>query len=266
MLGLGTLVAPQDFVTVPAGLYRLGKADRVQNPPRWVALRAFEIARTETTNAEFATFVRATGYVTDAERAHNGMTFAPPLPEFRWLRDRTADWRHPNGRSRGDLTGKADHPVTGISFADALAYCQWAKVRLPTLDEWEAACRAGTTTDYFFGRDRKAVGTYANVWHGRDHREPDLSDGYLTTSPVGRFKPNPLGLYDMYGNVFEFCTGRLVGDRSERRVHSRGGSWWCSPNACCFFNSADIGTVDIHASFSNQGFRVVRAVHGNSRT
>lgn len=251
-----------EFVTIHAGTYRLGKAGHVENMPRSLHLAAFEIARTETTNDQFAAFVRATGYVTDAEKRKNAMVFDPPLPEFRWIRDPSATWRYPNGRTRGGIEGKGSHPVTSISFADALAYCKWAKVRLPSLDEWEAACRAGTTTDYFFGDDRKSIGRYANIWHGRDHRRPDLSDGFLTTSPVGRFKPNPLGLYDTYGNVFEFCTGRLVSDKASTRVHARGGSWWCSPNSCCFFNSADIGSVNIHASFSNQGFRVVRSASG----
>ena len=246
------------FVLLRAGLYRLGKADHVENPVRSVRLGAFEIARTETTNAEFAAFVKTTGYLTDAERRHNAMTFAPPLPEFRWIRDPSANWRFPNGIKGGGIEGRSNHPVTGISFADALAYCRWAKVRLPTLEEWEAASRAGAATDYFFGANRAEIGRYANVWHGRDHRKPDLSDGYVTTAPVGSFRPNTLGLYDVYGNVFEFCSGRLPSDRSSRRVHARGGSWWCSPRSCCFFNSADIGSVDVHASFSNQGFRVAR--------
>lgn len=247
------------FVPVPAGIYRLGKADRVENPVRRVRLRGFEIARTETTNDQFAAFVKATGFVTDTERRHNAMVFEPPMPEFRWIQDRSASWRFPNGRTRGGIEGKGCHPVTCISFADALAYCKWAGVRLPSLDEWEAACRAGTSTEYSFGSDRKKIGLYANVWHGRDHLKPDISDGFLTTAPVASFKANPLGLYDMYGNVFEFCSGRMPSDRSSNRVHSRGGSWWCSANACCFFNSADIGSVDLHASFSNQGFRVVRS-------
>ncbi len=248
------------FVTVEAGVYRLGKADRVENPLRRVRLSAFRIARTETTNDEFAAFVRATGYVTDAERRHDAMVFQPPLAEYRWIRDRTASWRFPNGRTRGGIEGRGNHPVTSISFSDARAYCRWAKVRLPTLDEWEAACRAGSASDYFFGSDREKIGLYANVWHGRDHKKADLTDGFMTTSPVGRFRPNPLGLYDVYGNVFEFCTGRLISDPSAQRVHARGGSWWCSASSCCFFNSADIGSVDVHASFSNQGFRVARSV------
>jgi sulfatase modifying factor 1 len=254
---LAVSVVPS-FVRVPAGTYELGKAGMLDNYPHRSKLRSFEIARYETTNMEFAGFVTATGYVTDAERFHNAMVFEPGLPEFRWIRDATASWRYPNGKGRGDISGKENHPVTSISFHDALAYCKWAKVRLPTLDEWEAACRAGTRSDWFFGTDPSQIGKYANIWHGRDHLQPDRSDGYLCTAPVGSFLPNPIGLYDMYGNVFEFCSGRLAADKSSRVVHSRGGSWWCSKNSCCFFNSADIGRVDIRASFSNQGFRVAR--------
>lgn len=254
------LVGNRGFVDVKAGPYKLGKAGYLENYPRTVKLGAFEIARTETTNEEFGAFVKATGYVTDAERFHNAMVFEPGLKEFRWLRDPTASWRYPNGKTRGNISEKKDHPVTSISFHDALAYCKWAGVRLPTLDEWEAACRAGTTGDYFFGSDGSLIGQYANIWHGRDHLKADMSDGYMYTAPVASFKPNPIGLYDMYGNVFEFCTGRLPSDASKTAVHARGGSWWCSKNACCFFNSADIGTVNIRASFSNQGFRVARTV------
>lgn len=236
----------------------MGKDDRLDNPVRRVKLGSFEIATMETTNAEFEQFVAATHYVTDAERLHNAMVFEPGLKEFRWIRDSTAYWRFPNGRSRGGIKGKSDHPVTSISFHDAQKYCQWAKVRLPTLDEWEVACRAGTSSDWFFGDSSEAIGNYANIWHSSDHLKPDLTDGYMTTSPVGHFQPNSLGLYDMYGNVFEFCSGKMPRDRSDRVVHARGGSWWCSKKSCCFFNSADVGKVDIRASFSNQGFRVAR--------
>ncbi len=203
-------------------------------------------------------FAQATGYKTDAERSHDAMVFKPGLPEFRWIRDPTANWHFPNGKSRGGLVSKMNHPVTSISFRDALQYSKWAGVRLPTLDEWEVACRAGTTTTYFFGEDESQIGKYANIWHGRDHLKADYSDGFMYTSLVGTFKPNPWGLYDIYGNVFQFCTGKLLTDRDPSTVHSRGGSWWCSKNASCFFNSADIGSVNIRASFSNQGFRVVK--------
>ncbi|HVT12271.1 MAG TPA: SUMF1/EgtB/PvdO family nonheme iron enzyme [Fimbriimonadaceae bacterium] len=246
------------FAKIPAGKYAVGKEGRLDNPPRTVRLKAFEIAKTETTNAQFEVFVKATGYVTDAERFHDAMVFEPGLPEFRWIKDPTAYWRYPNGKSRGGIDGKERHPVTSISYNDAMAYCKWAKLRLPTLDEWEVASRAGAKTDYFFGSDVSQIGKYANVWHGRNHLKPDTSDGYMYTSPVGSFLPNPYGLYDIYGNVFEFCSGHLPSDKSSRTVHARGGSWWCSKNACCFFNSADIGSVDRRASFSNQGFRLAR--------
>lgn len=252
------------FVPIPGGSYRVGNSDRLDNPLRKVALKPFEIANTETTNDEFAAFMAATGYVTDAERLHNAMVFEPGLKEFRWLRDPTAFWKYPNGTTRGDLTRKGDHPVTSISFEDALAYCKWAGDRLPTLDEWEVASRGGARTDFFFGAHPGEIGKYANVWHRRDHLQPDRSDGYLYTSPVGSFAPNPLGLYDVYGNVFEFCSGSVPSDRGRRVGHARGGSWWCSRSACCFFNSVDIGRVSLHASFSNQGFRVARSVSADN--
>jgi sulfatase modifying factor 1 len=251
------------FALVPAGKYQVGKKDHLVNPLRIVKVDSFFIANTETTNREFELFVNATSYKTDAERFHNAMVFEPGLEEFEWINDSTANWKFPNGVSRGGIENKMYHPVTCISYTDILAYCKWAGVRMPTLDEWEIACRAGSTTDYFFGDDKTKISQYANIWHGRDHLTADSSDGYMYTSPVGSFAPNPWGLFDMYGNVFEFCSGKLKADESPAVAHARGGSWWCSKNACNFFNSHDIGRVNIHASFSNQGFRVVKV--GNAK-
>lgn len=246
------------FVLVPKGQYQVGKAGFLLNPLRTVQVDSFFIAVFETTNSQFAAFVSATGYITDAERRQDALVFAPGLPEFRWMNDSTACWRYPNGISRGGIDHKMDHPVTCISYSDILAYCHWAAVRLPTLNEWEIACRAGTATDYFFGNSDTAINHYANIWHGRDHLAADSSDGYMYTSPVGSFAPNAWGLYDMYGNVFEFCSGRVSATESKTIAHARGGSWWCSSRSCHFFTSYDIGRVNIHASFSNQGFRVVK--------
>lgn len=253
--------AQQDtaFVTIPAGTYSVGQQGHKLNPLRQVTVKAYTIGATEVTNQQFARFVAATQYRTDAERLKNAMVFEPGLAEFAWLQDSTANWRYPNGRSRGDLSGKEHHPVTTISYTDIQAYCRWAGVRLPGFEEWEIAARAGSPDLYFWGKDKTQIGIYANIWHGRDHRVADSSDGYLYTAPVASFKPNAYGLYDVYGNVFEFCEGSLPGDPKDRKLaHARGGSWWCSKNACSFFNSADIGRVSRHASFSNQGFRVIR--------
>jgi sulfatase modifying factor 1 len=250
----------RDFAGVRSGVYLVGRKDDPRNPLRTVKLDSFRIAIYETTNRQFAAFVAATGYITDAEKRHDGMVFEPGLAEFRWLRDSTACWRWPNGKGRGGIGDRMDHPVTAISYRDVQAYCGWAGVRLPTLEEWEVACRAGTKTDYFFGKEDSRIGDYANIWHSRDHLTADHGDRYLYTSPVGKFKPNPWDLYDMYGNVFEFCTGKVLPGESPTLAHARGGSWWCSRNSCHSFNSNDIGQVNIHASFSNQGFRVVQLV------
>ncbi len=245
------------FVLVPASTYTIGKKGHPVNPLRTVTIDSFRIATTETTNAQFAAFIAATGYRTDAERMHNAMVFEPGLDEFEWLEDSTAYWRFPNGITRGGIDNKMDHPVTCISYSDIMAYCRWAKLRLPTLEEWEVACRAGSSTDFFFGNDDKKISEYANIWRGHDHRVADSTDGYMYTAPVASFASNAWGLYDMYGNVFEFCTGKLQPDESASVAHARGGSWWCSSYACHYFNSYDIGRVNIHASFSNQGFRTV---------
>ena len=246
------------FVLVPAGTYTIGKLNHQLNPLRKVKVDIFYIASTETTNRQFEIFVNATTYKTDAERSHNARVFQPGLKEFEWMTDTTAYWRFPNGTSRGGIENKLDHPVTCISYSDIMAYCKWAGVRLPTLEEWEVASRAGANTDYYFGNDKSKIAVYANTWLGRDHLKADSTDGFMYTSPVASFAPNAWGLYDMYGNVFEFCTGKLKKDQSASVVHARGGSWWCSKNACNFFNSYDIGRVHMRASFSNQGFRVVR--------
>ena len=247
-----------DFVFIPKGSYLIGKKDHALNPLRKVNISGYWIAKTEATNQQFEKFIKATGYKTDAERKHNAMVFQPGLKEFEWMEDSTAWWRYPNGISRGGIENKMDHPVTCISYSDIIAYCKWAMVRLPALEEWEIAARAGSKSDYFFGNNNKEIARYANIWHGRTHLSADSSDGYMYTAPVASFAPNPWGLYDMYGNVFEFCTGKLKQNESNTIAHARGGSWWCSRNACNFFNSYDIGRVHIHASFSNQGFRVVK--------
>lgn len=250
--------ADRNLVRIPAGEYSIGKKGHATNPLRRVKIKALYISRTEVTNAEFARFVEATHYVTDAEKRKNALVFRAGLDEFEWLEDSTAYWRFPNGVSRGGIENKMDHPVTTISYSDIMAYCKWAQVRLPTLEEWEVACRAGTRTDYFFGNESTGLPKYANTWYGKKHMVADSSDGYQYTSPVGSFAPNPWGLYDVYGNVFEFCSGKLKPSQPASLVHARGGSWWCSARSCDYFNSYDIGRVNNHASFSNQGFRVAR--------
>ncbi len=246
------------FAQVQAGEYVVGATNHLVNPKRKISIAPFQIAIHEVTNADFQAFVTATGYKTFAEKRHDAYVFYPGLAEFRWKEDSTAYWRFPNGVTDGGIEAKMNHPVTCICFLDALAYCEWAGVRLPTLDEWEVAARAGSRSHYFWGNDRKQLQSYANVWHGKDHLVADTADPWLRTAPVGTYEANPLGLYDVYGNIFEFCADRpTYWVEDENFACARGGSWWCSFASCSFFNSTDIGKVRKVASFSNLGFRVV---------
>jgi formylglycine-generating enzyme len=247
------------LVTVPAGKYRLGERGNALNPPHTATLRTFKIADAETTNAQFAAFVKATGYITDAERRGFGKTFHEGMDEWVWEDAKGAYWRLPRGPGEPKADDLPNHPVTQISGADAEAYCRWLGARLPTIDEWEAAARAGARTHWPWG-DKFITGR-ANIWNGATHKAEAPGDGYTFTAPVRSYPPNAWGLYDVIGNVFEYCAG-LPGPLRGREavfIAGRGGSWWCSKNTCHSFNLADIGHMDRHGSLANQGFRVVFA-------
>ncbi|MCB9195075.1 MAG: SUMF1/EgtB/PvdO family nonheme iron enzyme [Flavobacteriales bacterium] len=249
----------EQFVTLPGGSYTLGEKGHQFNPEHTVEIASFKISRYEVTNWQFAEFVSATGYITLAEKNKDAMVFRLGLEEFEWVEDTTANWQFPNGFSGGSIRDKADHPVTCISYIDAKAYCEWAKVRLPTVDEWEVASKGSGDGRYFFGEDAKAIYEYANVWHGKTHLTVDPEEDFLLTAPVGSKAPNLYGIYDIYGNVFEFCEDQPATYSAYQNVAvTRGGSWWCSLYACSFFNSIDLGRVNQYASFSNNGFRVVK--------
>ncbi len=245
------------LVTIPAGAYLLGGEGNALNPPHTVYLRAFRIADADTTNVEFLAFVTATGYVTDAERRGYGKTFHQGMADWAWNDTPGATWRHPRGNAGPSASEIPRHPVTQISGADAEAYCRWVSGRLPTCDEWEAAARAGAGALYPWGD--KFIPGRANVWNGATHAKEDPVDGYIYTSPVRSYPPNAWGLYDVIGNVFQYCSDlppALRGNES-RFIAGRGGSWWCSANTCNSFDLVTIGHMDRHGSLANQGFRVV---------
>lgn len=244
------------FVLVPAGTYAVGSENGARNPPRQVELGAFAIADAETTNAQFDVFVSATKYLTDAERRGFGKVSREGMPDWAWDDVPGADWRHPYGPDGPSWEDLREHPVTQISGADAAAYSRWLGGRLPSLDEWEVAARAGAETRYPWGDDFDAK--KANIWNGLSHRKNTREDGHLFTAPVRSFPANAWGLHDVIGNVFEYGAGLPEGvaeqDR-DRLVAGRGGSWWCSVGTCDFYNLADIGMMDRHGSLANQGFR-----------
>ncbi|WP_196889723.1 SUMF1/EgtB/PvdO family nonheme iron enzyme [Aureivirga sp. CE67] len=251
--------SPSKFVRVEGGEYEIGEKNHSQNPARKVKLEPFEISKYEITNREFGIFVEETGYVTLAEKREDAMVFRVGLNEFEWVKDSTAYWRFPNGKSQGGIEDKMSHPVTCISYVDAKMYCQWRGVELPTIEQWEVASRGGSKFQFqYFGEKGEEIFEHGNIWRGKNHLFVDEKEDAITTSPVGSYKPNPIGLYDVYGNVFEFCLDKDEFFFSKEIINTRGGSWWCSIYACGFFNSIDLGTVHREASFSNNGFRVVR--------
>jgi sulfatase modifying factor 1 len=255
--------ADHRMIAVAGGSYRVGDAASDRNPPRDVEVAPFEIAETETTNAQFARFVEATGFVTDAEREGFGMVFEEGMIDWQWRRTPGACWRRPFGDDRFAAATHPEHPVTQISAADAAAYCAWAGGRLPTVVEWEVAARAGAATRYPWGDDFMPGGrAMANIWHGRSHVKDESLDGFLYLSPVKSFPPNRWGLYDVIGNVFEYCGDGVISTiagAAENLTTARGGSWWCSATTCAAFNLVDIGQMDRRGSLANQGFRMARS-------
>jgi formylglycine-generating enzyme len=254
-----TLQAPNAHVLilVPTGKYSLGAAGSQRNQPHETELKAYAIAEAETTNAQFAAFIEATKYKTSAEK-DGGMVFQEGMADWKWEKDSAANWRKPFGDKGPSATEQPNHPVTQISGADAAAYCKWLGARLPTLDEWEVAARAGAKTKYPWGDTFDP--TRANIWNGATHHADTKLDGFLYTSPVKSFRPNAWGLYDVIGNVFEYCADLppwMNPEESQRIIAGRGGSWWCSAGTCSFYNLVDIGSMDRHGSLANQGFRVV---------
>jgi formylglycine-generating enzyme required for sulfatase activity len=256
-------------VPLPGGTFTMGAdgpeslPEDGEGPPREVTLRPFAIAATAVTNAEFARFVAATGHVTAAERAGWSSVFYAALHPAAadhvieaadartpwWLMVRGATWRAPFGPG-SDLAGMARHPVVHVAWDDAAAYAAWCGLRLPTEAEWEYAARGGLATARYPWGDALTPGGrhMCNIWQGAFPRENDGADGWLATCPVRSFPPNGWGLFEMAGNVWEWCADRWSVDwhrgatrktrvdprgpeAGEGRV-VRGGSYLCHAGYC----------------------------------
>jgi formylglycine-generating enzyme required for sulfatase activity len=239
-------------------------------PVHRVTLSPFFLDVHEVTNEEFARFVQATGYQTDAERKGASWVFRKGATD--WELVNGANWRHPLGPD-DSIEGRMNHPVVHVSWNDAVAYATWAGKRLPTEAEWEYAARGGRRGQiYPWGNELKPGGqVLANFWQGHWPDKNLLEDGYYYTAPVCSFPPNDFGLCDMVGNVWEWTADWYAEDyyrhspstnpqgpsSGEMRV-ARGGSWFCSPNYCGAYRVAFRGKSPPDASFNNVGFRCAR--------
>ena len=251
---------PDDMVLVPAGEYLVGDdwpSPSKDAPRRRVVLKDFLIDQHEVTNRQFARFVEATGYVTTAEREGGAWIYRGG--EKHWTYMRGAYWRHPLG-PRSSSAGAGEHPVVLVSWYDAQAYADWAGKRLPTEWEWEVAARGGKAPGGSGDPDHLPTNpgsdASANAWQGHWPQRNKLLDGFFYTAPSGSFQPNPLGLYDMIGNVWEWTADRYSPD--DRRRVARGGSWFCSPNFCSAYRPGFRGKSPPGRAFNNVGFRCAR--------
>ncbi|MFM7744220.1 MAG: formylglycine-generating enzyme family protein [Actinomycetota bacterium] len=286
------------FVRIGSGSFRMGSNDAYpeEAPSHERHVESFLIAASPVTNLAFARFVVATNYLTVAERVlpqsvSHGLdaalrmpgsaVFLPPgeaddVEEGAWWSFVAgACWHAPQGPSTS-IIDKPQHPVVHVALADALAYCEWAEVRLPTEAEWEFAARSGleSTTTFAWGTELHPNGRImANHWQGEFPSKP-TADNRGGTSAVGEFPPNQLGLYDMIGNVWEWTstefTERHVTDsccghasttdplqQGGRTMTLKGGSYLCSENYCSRYRPSARIPQPEYFSASHVGFRVV---------
>lgn len=272
---------------VPGGAFLMGATDdeagRDEFPAHSVIITGFWMDTVEVTNAAFGAFVKATGYITTAERQLSGSIDKPGAVVFQaasgWQWTPGANWRHPLGPG-SDIAGKEHHPVVQVSWEDAIAYCRWAGKRLPTEAEWEYAARGGLRDmPYPWGIQSPATGpARANIWDGDFPFHNTQTDGYLFTAPVAQYAPNGYGLYDMAGNVWEWCSDWYDEDLYDQLADSiatdpkgpvssvtdandkviRGGSFLCHNTYCTGYRVSRRMYTPAANSLLHTGFRCVK--------
>jgi formylglycine-generating enzyme required for sulfatase activity len=250
-------------------------------------VNGFWIDRTEVTNDQFAAFVRATGYVTVAERTPQfppgtdvppemrrpgGIVFQAPaagvdMADLRqwWGWVPGADWRHPEGPG-SSIAGRGSYPAIQIAHEDAAAYARWRGHRLPSEAQWERAARGGHEGRRYIWGDEPYPGgrQMANSWQGAFPVRNTGDDGFTGLAPVGCFPANDFGLYDMAGNVWEWSSdgfgsrAQVIGAAGDQPISIRGGSWLCAPNYCGRFRPSARQPGDPLTGTTHIGFRTIK--------
>lgn len=276
------------MILLPGGAFRMGSdADEGEpgdgeGPSRLVTLAPFWIDACAVSNARFGAFVAATGYLTMAERAGWSFVFAGLLPddfpptrgvtETPWWREVFgATWRTPEGPG-SSIDARMTHPALHLSWYDATAYCAWAGTRLPAEAEWEYAARGGLEGKHYpWGDELTPGGAHqCNIWQGVFPRRNTVEDGYYGTALVDAFAPNGHGLYNMAGNVWEWCadwfspyhtnaalTNPRGPDGGAERV-IRGGSYLCHESYCFRYRVAARSANSPASTTGHMGFRCAR--------
>ena len=311
--------APEGMVWLPGNKFTMGfeKGQADELPLHEVELDGFWIDRTEVTNRQFKEFVDATGYITIAEKKPKREDFegqvadvnvipeenlvpgsicfnpnfdrknltkdSPLWPYQVWMYTPGANWKEPAGPG-STIEDRLDHPVVHVSWIDAEAYCRWAGKQLPTEAQWEFASRGGAEGQTFpWGDERNPDGKWMhNIWQGEFPYENKNLDGFPTTSPAGSFPANGFGIYDMSGNVWEWCADYYRPDYYEhspsrnprgpsssfdpqeptmvKRVQ-RGGSFMCNANYCIGYRNSARMKGEVTSSSFHNGFRTVLNVN-----
>lgn len=279
-----------NMVLIKRSTFLMGTADEDQivtdgeGPVRPISVRSFYMDRYAVSNSQYKEFVEATNYQTDAEKYNWSFVFHLLLLENDrkyiiqtastspwWYAVQGANWAHPEGPS-STIADRLDHPVVHISWNDASAYCEWAGKRLPTEAEWEFAARGGLVQQRFpWGNELEPNGKHVcNVWQGDF---PDLntaSDGYIGTAPVHAYSANGYGLFNMSGNVWEWCSNWFSptyhlqdtnnnpqGPFTGQMKAMRGGSYLCHASYCNRYRVSARTSSTPDSSTGNLGFRCV---------